>query len=255
MTKTIALAGKGGTGKTTIAALMIQSLGARVRGPLLAIDADPATNLHMALGVRDPTTVGDIREQMTETAQARQLGVSISRHEYLTREVRMALEEARKFDLLAMGRPEGQGCYCAVNHLLREIIDDMGRTYEYIVIDNEAGMEHISRRTTRDVDQLLLVTDPTLRGVRTAAEMAKLAGELEVNVKDTQLIVNRVIGDLPQPLQEAIAELDLKLAALIPADENINRLDALGTPLIQINGDSPAAKAVEALTNQIVGNG
>lgn len=255
MTKTIALAGKGGTGKTTIAALLIQSLGSRVRGPLLAIDADPATNLHMALGVRDPATVGDIREQMTETAQAGQLGVSISRHEYLTREIRMALEEARKFDLLAMGRPEGQGCYCAVNHLLREIIDDMGRTYEYIVIDNEAGMEHISRRTTRDVDLLLLVTDPTLRGVHTAAEMAKLAGELEVNVKDTQLIVNRVIRDLTQPLQEAIDEMGLKLAVIIPADENINRLDALGTPLIQINGDSPAAKAVASLTDQILSKG
>jgi CO dehydrogenase maturation factor len=206
----------------------------------------------MALGVPKPDTVGEIREMMSETAQARQLGVSISRHEYLNREVRMAIEEGDQVDLLAMGRPEGQGCYCAVNHLLRQIVDDIGRTYETIVIDNEAGMEHISRRTTRDVDLLLLVTDPTLRGVRTAGEMAKLAETLEVNVERTQLIVNRVMGDIPQPLQDAIDELDLEIAALIPADENINKLDALGKPLVQLNGDSPAAKAVDQLIDRII---
>jgi CO dehydrogenase maturation factor len=252
MTKTIALAGKGGTGKTTISALLIHGLSRRLPSPLLAIDADPAINLHMALGVPKPDTVGEIREMMSETAQARQLGVSISRHEYLNREVRMAIEEGDQVDLLAMGRPEGQGCYCAVNHLLRQIVDDIGRTYETIVIDNEAGMEHISRRTTRDVDLLLLVTDPTLRGVRTAGEMAKLAETLEVNVERTQLIVNRVMGDIPQPLQEAIDELDLEIAALIPADENINKLDALGKPLVQLNGDSPAAKAVDQLIDRII---
>jgi CO dehydrogenase maturation factor len=255
MTKTIALAGKGGTGKTTLAALLIHNLSQRVRGPLLAIDADPATNLHMALGVSEPDTVGEIRETMSETAQAGQLGVSISRHDYLNREVRMAIEEGERVDLLAMGRPEGQGCYCAVNHLLRQIVDDIGRTYETIVIDNEAGMEHISRRTTRDVDLLLLVTDPTLRGVRTAGEMARLAETLEVNVKRMALIVNRVKGDLPQPLQDAIEGLNLEIAAIIPADENINRLDALGMPLLQLNGNSPAAEAVNQLADRILNEG
>lgn len=252
MTKTIALAGKGGTGKTTIAALLIHGLSQSLSDPLLAIDADPATNLHMALGVPKPETVGEIREIMSETAQAGELGVSISRHDYLNREVRMAIEEGESIDLLAMGRPEGQGCYCAVNHMLRQIVDEIGRTYETIVIDNEAGMEHISRRTTRDVDLLLLITDPTLRGVRTAGEMAKLAEELEVNVKRTQLIVNRVTGDLPQPLQDAIDELNLEIAGIIPADENINQLDALGMPLVQLNGDSPAAKAVDQLIDRIM---
>ncbi len=252
MTKIIAIAGKGGTGKTTLAALLIQTLSQRLPGPLLAIDADPATNLHMALGVPRPETVGEIRELMSETAQAGELGVSISRHDYLNREVRLAIEEGETIDLLAMGRPEGQGCYCAVNHMLRQIVDEIGRTYDTIIIDNEAGMEHISRRTTRDVDLLLLITDPTLRGVRTAAEMAQLAETLEVNVKRTQLIVNRVKGEMPQPLQDAIDELGLEIAALIPADENINRLDALGMPLVQLNGDSPAAQAVEQLIERIV---
>lgn len=252
MTKTIALAGKGGTGKTTVAALLIRSLLPHTRGPLLAIDADPASNLHLALGLPLPTTVGEIREKMSETTQERQLGVAISRHEYLDYEVRMALEEGEQIDLLAMGRPEGQGCYCAVNHLLRVIIDELGKTYDYVVIDNEAGMEHISRRTTRDVDLLLLVTDPTIRGVRTAGEMATLAQDLEVNVKQTLLIVNRVQNDLAPPLREAIDDLDLEIAAMIPADDKVNQLDAYGEPLVQLNGDSPAYRAVEDLTTRIL---
>ena len=252
MTKTIALAGKGGTGKTTIAALLIRSLLPHTQGPVLAIDADPASNLHLALGLQLPTTVGEIREEMSETAQARQLGVAISRHEHLDYEVRMALEEGERVDLLAMGRPEGQGCYCAVNHMLRQIVDELGKTYEYIVIDNEAGMEHISRRTTRDVDLLLLVTDPTIRGVRTAGEMATLARDLEVNVKQTLLIVNRVQNELAQPLRQAIDDLDLEIATMIPADDKVNQLDAYGEPLVQLNGNSPAYRAVEELTTRIL---
>jgi CO dehydrogenase maturation factor len=254
MTYTIAFAGKGGTGKTTIAALLIRALMERSRGPLLAIDADPASNLHLALGMPMPVTVGAIREEMGEAAQARQLGVSMSRRDYLDREVRMAIEEGEKVDLITMGRPEGQGCYCAVNHLLREVMDELGQSYPFIVVDNEAGMEHISRRTTRDVDLLLLVTDPTVRGVKTAGEMADLASNLEVNVERTLLILNRVQGELPAPLQAAIDALNLEVGAQIPADENVNRLDALGEPLVHLNGDSAAVRAVSSLTAQILGS-
>lgn len=249
---TIAFAGKGGTGKTTIAALLIRSLLRRSKGPLLAIDADPAANLHMALGLRQPITVGEIREEMSENAQSKSLGVGISRHEYLTHEIRMAVEEGEKIDLLAMGRPEGQGCYCAVNHLLRTIMDDLGKAYPYVVIDNEAGMEHLSRRTTRDVDLLYLVTDPTLRGVHTASEMAQLAQELEINVHQVKLLINRVAGDLPEPLQEAVVSVDIPLAGMIPADPKINELDALGEPLVRLEEDSPAAQAVAELAQQVL---
>jgi CO dehydrogenase maturation factor len=252
MTKTIALAGKGGTGKTTIAALLIRSLLKRTSQPILAIDADPATNLHLALGLAMPVTAGEIREEMMETAQAGQLGVTISRHEYLSREIRMALEEGDQVDLLAMGRPEGQGCYCAVNHLLRQIVDEMGRSYEFVVIDNEAGMEHISRRTTKDVDLLLLVTDPTVRAVKTAAGIASMAREVEVNVKRTMLIINRTQGEMPPPLQAAVDELGLEIAGLVPADSRVNELDALGQPLLRLNGDSPALRAVEDMTARLM---
>ena len=252
MTKTIALAGKGGTGKTTVASLLIHSLSQVVHGPILAIDADPAMNLHMALGLPEPSTVGDIREEMGEVAQSRQLGVAISRHDYLQHEVQMALEEGDRVDLLAMGRPEGQGCYCAANHLLRTVVDDMGKAYEYLVVDNEAGMEHISRRTTRDVDVLLVVSDPTIRGLKAAEVILKLADDIEVNVYRKLLVLNRVPDEIPEPLQKAIDQLEVELAPVIPVDSRINELDALGEPLIQLNGDSPAYKAIETITRDII---
>jgi CO dehydrogenase maturation factor len=151
-----------------------------------------------------------------------------------------------------MGRPEGQGCYCAANHLLRTIIDTLGDTYTYLVVDNEAGMEHISRRTTRDVDLLLIVSDPTIRGIKTAEHIGQLADEIEVDVRRKMLILNRVTGALPGPLQEAVDELDLELGAVIPADPMVNELDALGEPLIQLNSSSPVFQEMETLTEMIL---
>lgn len=252
MPKTIALAGKGGTGKTTIAALLIQSLLRRNSGPLLAIDADPAANLNMALGLPMPMTVGEIREDMSETAQRGELGVSISRHDYLTHEIQMALEEGEQVDLLGMGRPEGQGCYCAANHLLRTIVDNLGNTYQFVVVDNEAGMEHISRRTTRDVDMLLILSDPTIRGIKTAESISELAEDIEVNVHHKMLVLNRVTGELAEPLKEAIEAMDLQLGAIIPADPMVNELDAFGKPLIELDVDSPSYRELEKLTDKIL---
>jgi CO dehydrogenase maturation factor len=252
MTKTIAFAGKGGTGKTTIAALLTNNLLQHIRGPLLAIDADPSTNLHLALGLPMPATVGDIREDMADSGPGSQLGVGISRLDYLRREIQMVLEEGEKIDLLAMGRPEGQGCYCAANHLLRSIIDELAGNYRMLVIDNEAGMEHISRRTTRDVDVLFIITDPTLRGLKAAESILEMSRDLEINIHKRMLILNRVVGDLPQPLQEAVDQLDVEVGAVIPADPKINELDALGKPLINLNGESPAQREVSKLTNKLL---
>jgi CO dehydrogenase maturation factor len=252
MTKTIAFAGKGGTGKTTIAALLTNNLLQRIKGPLLAIDADPATNLHLALGLPMPATVGDIREDMADNNASSQLGVGISRLDYLRLEIQMVLEEGEKIDLLAMGRPEGQGCYCAANHMLRSIIDDLAGNYQWLVIDNEAGMEHISRRTTRDVDVLFIITDPTLRGMKAAESILEMSRDLEINIHRRFLILNRVVGDLPEPLQEAIDKLDVEIGAVIPADPKINELDAIGKPLINLNGESPAQREIDKLTDKLL---
>jgi CO dehydrogenase maturation factor len=165
MTTTIALAGKGGVGKTTISGMVIKNLIQTHRGPVLAIDADPSSNLNMVLGLDLEWTVGDIREDMlaqvknslvTGGAAMGALPGGVTKRDYLDYQIRSSLAEGDNFDLIAMGRSEGPGCYCAVNHNLREVIDAISKNYRYIVIDNEAGMEHLSRRTTRDVDHLLI---------------------------------------------------------------------------------------------------
>jgi CO dehydrogenase maturation factor len=252
MTTTIALAGKGGTGKTTIAALLMQRLAELTRGPIMAIDADPAFNLHLALGLPEPLTVGGIREDMNSPAQSGQVGVAITRHDYLKQQIRMAVEEGEKIDLLAMGRPEGQGCYCAANHLLRQVLDELSGAYRFVVMDNEAGMEHISRRTTRDVDALLIVSDPTVRGLRAAAAIADMAREVDVNVKRMLLVINRLEGELPPALAKMVETLGLETGAVIPADPHVNEMDAEGRPLTDLNGASPARRAVAELTDRIL---
>lgn len=252
MSFTIALAGKGGTGKTTVAALLIKALLKHKKSPIFAIDADPATNLHMALGLPMPRTIGTIREGMAAATLAGKIGVAIPRQDYLTHEVRMALEEGDQIDLIAMGRPEGPGCYCAANHMLRGILDDLSQHYPYIVIDNEAGMEHISRRTTRDVDLLLLVSDPTIRGIHTAVGMSKLADSLEIEVRRKLLLINRLSGELTQPLQAAINASGMEIGARIPADEQVNLLDGLGEPLTDLDEHSPAWISVQILAAEIL---
>jgi CO dehydrogenase maturation factor len=251
MTKTIALAGKGGTGKTTVSALIIKSLVRQGAGAVLAIDADPSTNLHLALGLEMPLTVGEIREGMTDPAMSGTLGVSISRQDFLQREIHMALEEGERVDLLAMGRPEGQGCYCAVNHLLRQVVDEMEGAYDYVVIDNEAGMEHISRRTTKGVDLLLIVTDPTIRGMKAASSIAQMASEIDVDVRRMGLIINRVQGEMPDPLRDAIEALGLEVLAMVPADAQINQNDALGRSLLSLDGDSPAWEIIDQMMRKL----
>ena len=238
MTKTIALAGKGGTGKTTLAALLVRYLTQDNGHTVLAIDADPATNLNLALGLPLTKTVGDIREDLLDEAQSGAITTGVARQDYLNYQLRLAVEEGDEVDLLAMGRPEGQGCYCPVNHMLRQIVDGLGAQYDYIVIDNEAGMEHLSRRTTKDVDLLFVVTDPTIRGITAAKGILVLASALDINIRKTVLVVNRVVGlELPKPLMDAIEEMGVELAGMIPADPNVNELDAWGRPLVELSYD------------------
>jgi CO dehydrogenase maturation factor len=254
VTKTIAVAGKGGTGKTTISALLIDYLRRKKKGAVLAIDADPSTNLNLALGVPLYDTVGDVREETATAVGGSGAMGGLSKWDYLDFRINEALVEEASFDLLAMGRPEGPGCYCAANNILRSSVDRLSDAYEYVVIDNEAGLEHLSRRTTRDVDLLLLVSDPSLRGIIAAGRVAELVDELKTAVGAIYLIVNRVNGDtLPEPLVEAIEKHKLQLAGVIPADPAINDLDALGEPIVKLPEDAPARRSLEAILATVDG--
>ncbi len=257
MTTTVALAGKGGTGKTTVAALLIRYLVEERQGAILAIDADPASNLDMVLGMEVEATVGGIREDMlvqvhSSGALAGSMPGGMSKQEYLDYQVQMALAEGDHVDLLAMGRPEGPGCYCAANQMLRVIVDRLSGQYDYVVVDNEAGMEHLSRRTTRDVDVLLLVTDPTRRGIVAASRMADMVPELEIGVGHVYLVVNRLRGEMPEPLAEVVAETGLDLVGTVPEDAAMPDFEYAGRPLVELPADTAVYQAVKEIAEKIV---
>jgi len=258
LTTTIALAGKGGTGKTTIAALIIRYLIEKQDGSILAIDADPATNLNMVLGMGMGGTVGSIREDMLTQVQssgalAGSMPGGMSKQEYLDYEVQMAIEEGDRVDLLVMGRPEGPGCYCAANQMLRVIVDRLNKQYDYVVIDNEAGMEHLSRRTTRDVDVLLLVTDPTQRGLVTAQRMAEMVPGLEIGVGRVYLVVNRLRGEMPASLAEAVEQTGLELLSTVPDDPQMAEFEFTGRPLVELPAETAVYQAVQEIAKNIIG--
>jgi CO dehydrogenase maturation factor len=257
LTTTIALAGKGGTGKTTIAALLIRYLLEEQDGSILAIDADPASNLNMVLGMAVEQTIGDIREEMLDLVQtsgavAGSMPGGMSKQEYLDYQVQMALEEGERVDLLVMGRPEGPGCYCAANQMLRVIVDRIEKQYDYVVIDNEAGMEHLSRRTTRDVDVLLLVTDPTQRGLVTAQRMRDMVPELEIDVDHIYLIVNRLRDGMPAPLAQAVEQTGLELLGQVPDDLSMAEFEFTGRPLVELPAEAPVYQAVRHMAQKVL---
>lgn len=243
--KTIAIAGKGGTGKTTLAALLIQLLSKQ--GAVLAIDADPSSNLNLALGLPLADTVGNVREEMLTTVKEGKFAPGLSKQDYLDLKIQEALVESKGFDLLAMGRPEGPGCYCAANSMLRTIIDRLANNYAFVVIDNEAGMEHISRQTTRDVDFLLITSDPSVRGIITAIRMKELIKELRTRVERVSLVLNRVQDGLPPEVEKIVKESGLELLEVLPVDPHISRLDSAGIPLIELPADSSFRHGVEEI--------
>ncbi len=249
MAKTIVVAGKGGVGKTAVAALLIDFLSKK--GLVLAIDADPSTNLNLALGLPLGETVGKAREDITEAIQKGTLSPTVSKQEVLDMKIRQALVESDKIDLLAMGRPEGPGCYCAANHMLRLAIDKLAKNYDYTVIDSEAGMEHISRQTTRDVDVLIIVSDVTMRGIMAAARMKELIKELRTKVGRIVLVVNRSKNGLPPEIQDAIQKHGLELIAVIPEDPYIGEFDMKGRPLIGLPEESPLRQGIEDIVAKL----
>lgn len=261
MTITIALAGKGGVGKTTVAGMIIKYLAQNQTGSILAIDADPSSNLNMVLGLDLEWTVGDIREGMLEQVKSSlnnggaamgSLPGGLNKRDYLDYHVRSSLAEGSRFDLIAMGRGEGQGCYCAVNHNLREVIDSISKHYAFVVIDNEAGMEHLSRRTTRDVQHLFIVSDPTQRGLVAAQRIADLRKELDIRVENAFLIINRLPERLPAELKEFADHLDVPLLGTIPSDADLAAFEFSGKPLVDLGDESPVYQAVAGMMKKIL---
>ncbi|HLC23858.1 MAG TPA: AAA family ATPase [Dehalococcoidia bacterium] len=248
-TVTIAVAGKGGTGKTTVAALLAQILAKQ--GTVLAIDADPSSNLHMCLGLPQETTVGAVREEAAKKVRSSDFPAGMSKASYLELGVRQTLVESDKIDLIAMGRPEGQGCYCAAINVLRGVIDQLARNYDFVVIDNEAGMEHISRQTTRDVDILLIMSDPSMRGVATAGMIKGLIEELRPHIGKMGLVINRVEGAIPAAVEKRIQELGIEALAVLPSDRELLDLEASGEPLTKLSDRSAVKLEVLALAKRL----
>jgi len=249
VTTTIVVAGKGGVGKTAISTLLIDLLSKK--GVVLAIDADPSTNLSDALGLSLGSTVGKAREDLTEDIKKGRLSPTIPKQDVLDMKIREALVEAKGIDLLPMGRPEGPGCYCAANHMLRLSMDRLAENYDYMVVDSEAGMEHISRQTTQGVDFLLTVSDATMRGITTAARMKDLIKEMRTTVGKIYLAVNRVKNGLPRELEKAIDDFRLDLIATIPEDPFIADLDIKGTPITELPEDAPLRLEVKGIITKL----
>lgn len=242
MSFVIAFAGKGGTGKTTLCGLTIRFLIEHRRGPVLAVDADSNSCLNEALGVEVHTTVGKLREESLQTIRSgndRPGGMSME--QLFDYSIQQCLIEARGFDLLVMGRPEGPGCYCAANNIIRKYTDRLSEHYPYVVIDNEAGMEHLSRRTTRNVDILFIVSDATKKGILTAKRINELVDELNLDVRSRYLIINRVSED-PTSLINLAKEYNLNIAAWLPEDPLIEEYDLKGIPVIHLPEDSVLLK-------------
>ncbi|HVP77553.1 MAG TPA: AAA family ATPase [Thermodesulfobacteriota bacterium] len=247
MSFTIAVSGKGGTGKTTLAGMVIRFLLDKGKGPILAVDADSNSNLNEVLGVGIRSTIGDARELMKKDVP-----VGMTKDIWFELKVQESLTEAKGFDLVAMGRPEGPGCYCAANTLARKCLDLLTGNYQYIVIDNEAGMEHFSRLTTRDVDLLFIVSDSTQRGILTASRIRDLIHELDLRIVHEVLIINRVQGEPDPGIFEEVKRQNLELGGTLPADEEVYRYDAEGKPTFQLPMESKAVQAARRIFGKYI---
>ncbi|MEA1984828.1 MAG: AAA family ATPase [Euryarchaeota archaeon] len=248
MTKVIAVTGKGGTGKTAITALLIRHLARRDKD-ILAIDADPDTNLPETLGCELEKTIGDMKQFML--TERDNLPPDINKESIFESKIYEIINEMSDYDLLVMGRPEGSGCYCYVNNLLRGIMDRFITNYDIVILDTEAGLEHFSRKIIRDVDDLLVVTDGSRRGLRTAERIRELTEELETNVRNIYVIANKVTDTNREQIANLARELDLKLIGTVPVDRMIEERDLAGEPLFDLPDGSVAVQEVERIAKEL----
>lgn len=254
MPKTIAFAGKGGTGKTTTCGLLIDYLCSEGKGPVLAVDADANSNLNEVLGVKVDQTLGEIREIIAhaELDDDSPIPAGMSKQDFAEFTFNDALLEMDDYDMLVMGRTQGQGCYCYVNGVLKAQIDKYAKNYNYIIVDNEAGLEHISRGVLPNMDVLLLVSDCSRRGIQAAGRLNAMISEMGLAPDVVKLIVNRAPdGELNEGIKEEIALQNLDLIGVIPADDTVYRFDAEGKPTVTVPADNPVRQAVTKIIEDL----
>jgi CO dehydrogenase maturation factor len=248
MAFSIALAGKGGTGKTTMAGFLVKYLLGHHKTPVLAVDADSNSNLNEVLGVAVTDTVGNAREDMKKGV----VPSGMTKDVFMSMKLEQAVSESDGFDLIVMGRPEGSGCYCAANSLLVGFLEKLVDNYPYIVMDNEAGMEHVSRLTTKNVNLLLLISDPSRRGLQAALRINELTRELNIGVGKSYVIINQVKEPPSAEVLKLIADAGVELAGTVPEDRMVYDFDYKGRPTIQMPDTSPCVQAAFAIFDQIV---
>jgi len=245
----IAVAGKGGTGKTSFCALLIRYLINNGKTPILAVDADPNANLNEALGLEIENET--VSELIAKTKDMHGVPEGMSQETYIEYRLNASLSEGKNVDLLVMGGPEGPGCFCFPNNILRKYLDNLSKGYRYIVMDNEAGLEHISRRTTQDVDVLFVISDSSARSVRSAGRVNELLKQIKTKVKKVYLILTKATEQDVENLKEEIDKTGLQLIGIIPADPMVTQFDIKGKPLFELPDDSAAVTAVNAILDKL----
>ena len=249
---TIAVAGKGGVGKTTTCGMIIDYLCGKKDGPVLVVDADANANLNEVLGVEVETSLGQIREEMAQAELRGTLPAGMTKADYADFKFSSAIIEEDDVDMLVMGRTQGKGCYCFVNGVLKTQVDKYAKNYSYIVMDNEAGLEHVARGTLPKVDTMLLISDCSRRGIQAAARVAELVREMNLQPARMGLIVNRAPdGQLDAGVQEEIAKHGLELLGVLPQDESVYRCDCAGEPSAKLPDSNPVKAAVKNIMKSI----
>ncbi|MCD8097019.1 MAG: AAA family ATPase [Lachnospiraceae bacterium] len=254
MPQTIAVAGKGGVGKTMLTGMLIQYLAEQKKGPILAVDADANSNLNEVLGVEVEMTLGDIRDELenSETAKESPIPKGMSKQDYTEFRFDSALVEEDDYDLLVMGHTQGKGCYCFVNGLLSTQVARRAQNYSYVIVDNEAGMEHISRGILPNVNIVILVSDSSRRGIQAVGRIAKLIPECGLKPQKVGLIVNRAPkGVLTDGIQEEIEKQGLTLLGVVPQDDEVFEYDSEGTPTTELPVDNPVKSALRKIVDQL----
>ena len=245
---TIAVAGKGGVGKTTTCGMIIDYLCNAGKGPLLVVDADANSNLNEVLGVEGDTTLGTIREEMAQAELKGTIPAGMTKADYAEFKFNSALVEEDDFDMLVMGRTQGKGCYCFVNGVLKTQVDKYAKNYRYVVMDNEAGLEHVARGTLPHVDTMLLISDCSRRGVQAVARIAEMVEELAINPTQMGLIINRAPdGILDEGVKAEIDKHGLKLIGVLPQDEAVYRCDCAGEPSAKLPESNPVKTALRGI--------